>query len=371
MAVPEVIEISPSLLVEARDRLTKDRQRWEWLGFPRGWQGEEAEVATTAMLLQMEDLSSFRYDVQSPAAVFLLVSGGDDSVALAARCYPWLTRCWQCEQSQPVDIKVVHIDTGIGLPETRQYVQDLAMMQGWELVIRKTPVSYEELVRKHGFPGPSSHRYMYIQLKERPLQTLIREYRPQMSAWKRWFAEQIQQAVHFPLWYQRGMFHVLALLVAYLEHEQQRPVILLTGVRQQESLRRMGHVRPFQRVGRQLWVAPLLQWSKEEVLHLLEAERIPRNPASVTIHKSGECLCGAYARRGELQELCFWFPDTGKRLLELERIAREEGFPWGWEEGPPEWWEQAKAGQAFLPGFEPEPGWLCSSCVAERASQSL
>jgi hypothetical protein len=83
---------------------------------------------------------------------------------------------------------------------------------------------------------------------------------------------------------------------------------------------------------------------------------------------SGECLCGAFAKPGELKEIETWFPETGKRIRELERKVAAAGFPWGWEESPPPWWGKVKhaekAGQddAFQSELDSEVQMLCTSC---------
>ena len=124
----------------------------------------------------------------------------------------------------------------------------------------------------------------------------------------------------------------------------------------------MGHVQAFQEEGRRVWVAPLLHWTKEDVLDYVEYSQLPRNPVVDTLHMSGECLCGSFSHEGELEEITFWYPDTGKHIRELERIVYNEGFVWGWEEAPPSWWNQMKKGQELLPGFQS----LCSSCESRH-----
>ena len=56
---------------------------------------------------------------------------------------------------------------------------------------------------------------------------------------------------------------------------------------------------------------------------------VPRNPVVDLIHKSGECLCGAFAKPNELREIEYWYPEVGKRIRDLEAKVRAAGFPWG------------------------------------------
>ena len=106
---------------------------------------------------------------------------------------------------------------------------------------------------------------------------------------------------------------------------------------------------------------------------------IIRNEVADTLHRSKDCLCGAFAAKGELEEICFWYPQEGAYLIDLQRRVMAAGFPWRWEEGPPKWWNEKKKGQLLLPWPEeeeqelrcqsPKPddrGFfpLCSTCYA-------
>jgi hypothetical protein len=180
-----------------------------------------------------------------------------------------------------------------------------------------------------------------------------------------------------PLLYQRYLYAALAEEYRLFRLEQKRKVLFITGVRLDESARRMGHVKSIQEEGRRVWVAPLIDWTKSDILDAMQG--MPRNPVVDLLHGSKECLCGAYAKPGELGDICFWYPATGRYIRELEQIARASGFVWGWEEAPPSWWRQMRSGQLFLPGMEPDeqPGvakptgsgiaTLCSSCDARYA----
>jgi len=304
-------------------------------------------------------------DRYRPAAIFLMLSGGYDSLATAHVAYQTVLNhtvgLFPGSDSQPL-ITVVHINTGIGIAETRQYVRQMALWQGWPLAEYTTPIKYKDIVRKHGFPGPDAHRYLYLQLKGRAIDALVRDHTVHRSSWRDLFVTALRQSDAMPLSYQQCLS--AALLEAYplFMQESRRKALLVTGVRRQESARRMGHVQAEKVEGRRVWLAPLLNWSKEDVLNHLEYAGLPRNPVVETLHLSGECLCGAYAHRGELDEICFWYPETGKRIKELEAIVQSEGFPWGWENAPPQWWRQMRRGQDALPGFSP----LCSSCEARH-----
>lgn len=185
---------------------------------------------------------------------------------------------------------------------------------------------YEDLVLSYGFPGARHHTKMFNRLKERPLAAMLRD-------------------------------------------NVGGDVVLISGLRRQESGRRMRlRSEPIQRQGRKVWAAPFMEWSNDQVKDYHKAHSLPTNPAKTYLCMSGECLCGAFAREGELTEIETFFPETGKRLRDLEQKVRAAGFPWGWDEQPPAWWisRQAakKAGQedAFDDEATEQIQMLCSSC---------
>lgn len=261
-------------------------------------------------------------DRHSPAHIFGLFSGGDDSLTVTHFAAKTLRERLS---------GVVHINTGIGLPETRAHVDVVCTQLGWRLLEYKAKdqgQDYEQLVLEQGFPGPPQHTKMFNRLKERCIRALVRDH-------------------------------------------QGGDVMLVSGLRQSESVKRMRlKSEPIQRYGRQLWVAPFFFMSNHEVEEYRQKHlaQLPRNPAKPTLCMSGECLCGAFARPQELEEIEFFFPATGKYLRDLSARVRAAGFPWDWDERPPQWWvdqQQAKrAGQADAFEYElaERINMLCSSC---------
>jgi 3'-phosphoadenosine 5'-phosphosulfate sulfotransferase (PAPS reductase)/FAD synthetase len=154
-------------------------------------------------------------------------------------------------------------------------------------------------------------------------------------------------------------------LVAEHKRTRRDRVLLITGARRQESERRMGHVTPFKREGARVWLSPLLTWSKANILDYKMTHTLPSNEVVDLTHKSGECLCGAFAHQGELQDLAVFYPDVARRLLDLQAQVRARGFPWGWEEHPPAYYLEMKRGQLCLPGFSA----LCHSCEARGTEE--
>jgi hypothetical protein len=70
---------------------------------------------------------------------------------------------------------------------------------------------------------------------------------------------------------------------------------------------------------------------------------------------SGECLCGAFAHKGEREEIRFFFPEVIEKIETLEKEVRELGkikeerCNWGWGA-----YREARPSKKV--------GELCSSC---------
>lgn len=213
-----------------------------------------------------------------PSHVFALFSGGHDSLCSTA-----------VAAKHPAFTAAVHINTGIGIKETRQFVRTTCRTHGWPLIeMHPDRKTYRDLVIEQGMPaGPKAHNTTYYWLKQRQVRRLV------------------------------------------AEHKQGRHgrVVLVTGIRKQESERRMSAVMsvPVHRIGAQVWVNPILEWSKADCQDFMEAEGLKRNRVVDLLHRSGECLCGALARRSELKDIEGWFPLTAQEIYTYERLAEEHG----------------------------------------------
>jgi len=278
------------------------------------------DLKTAALSTLSEAVNRFK-----PKAVFGLFSGGHDSLTATyiASLHPRFTAA-------------VHINTGIGIEATRDFVRNTCVKRGWRLLEYKAteninakgqpdPQNYEEMVMEYGFPGPHMHNKMYNRLKQRQLERLERD----------WMAT------------------------------PKEPIIYVSGMRSQESVRRMRHTQVYQVEGRRVWVAPIHDFTKDDCGDVIKAAGLDFNPVVLHTGKSGECLCGAYAHPGELAEMKFWEETrpAHDRIVELEKRVRAAGFPWGWEEQPPGWWKEKQAGQRFMLDYDTDtPEHLCWSC---------
>jgi len=214
----------------------------------------------------------------SPSHVFALFSGGHDSLCSTA-----------VAAKHPAFTAAVHINTGIGIPQTRQFVRDTCHTHGWPLIeMHPDAKTYRDLVIEKGMPsGPKSHNTMYYWLKQRQVRRLVREHKVG-------------------------------------NHGR---IALVTGIRTSESERRMAAVMsvPVHRIGAQVWVNPILDWTKADCNEFMDVEGLKRNPVVDLLHRSGECLCGALARREEFKDIEGWYPLVAQEIRDYERLASENG----------------------------------------------
>jgi len=213
-----------------------------------------------------------------PSHLFALFSGGHDSLtstALAA--------------SHPAFTAVVHINTGIGIEDTRDFVRATCERQGWPLIeMHPDAKTYRDLVTEKGMPGgPKAHNTMYYWLKQRQVRRLVAEHK---------------------------------------QHRHDR-IGLVTGIRTDESTRRMGAgiSIPVRVTGSQLWISPILDWTGADCNAQIDALGLDRNPVVDLLHRSGECLCGALAHHSEIRDIEAWYPAAAREIHAYEQLARDHG----------------------------------------------
>lgn len=225
----------------------------------------------------------------------ILYSGGNDSTTLA--------HLFRYEADW-----AIHANTTIGIESTREFVRETCKAWGLTLIEKVAPESYRDLVLgtdargiPRGFPGPAMHFFHYTRLKERCLDAARREI---------------------------------------ITNPRTERVMFLGGRRRAESARR-SEIPLYEVDGSVIWCSPLAMWTKLDLNTYREIHKdVPRNPASDLIHMSGECLCGAFAHPGELDEVGEWFPEVVAEIRALEAEVRAAGVPepycrWGHGEGKP------------------------------------
>ncbi|MFI6444699.1 phosphoadenosine phosphosulfate reductase family protein [Kitasatospora sp. NPDC050543] len=254
------------------------------------------------------------------AGMAVMYSGGNDSTTLA---HIFRHRA---------DF-AVHANTGIGVEQTRIFVRTTCAEWGLPLV-EKSPResdSYRAQVLAHGFPGPGQHFKMFQRLKERCLE------------------QARSDVVHYP----------------YRER-----ILFLGGRRRSESARRVA-ITTWDRNRSMCYASPLTLWTKPDLnTYRLLAGDVPVNEVSDLIHMSGECLCGSFAEKGELEMVGMFFPEVCEQIeaLEAEIVGRED-IPeirrkWGWGAYRRDL-EALKRRGAFKSGA------MCTSCDARATGGQI
>lgn len=208
---------------------------------------------------------------------FALFSGGDDSVVSTHVAYDKHDIDW-----------TVYLDTNTGVPENLKHVKEVCREYDWDLAVLSSPITLKEFAlgsetrEAYGFPGPGIHTWAFNLFKHRQLQELS------------------QHLTEKPNYY--------------------------TGIRSQESERRMRHVDgEINEVDRWTWVATVHDWGESEMQEYRETHDLPTNPVAEKIGRSGDCYCGAYAHRdSELTELEAHYPDHAEWLKGVEEDVQEE-----------------------------------------------
>ena len=176
---------------------------------------------------------------------YALTSGGKDSITLTN----WLAELGKLK-------KVVHIDTGVSLKMTTDFVKDYCQEKGWPLQIIRPRFHriYASFVLQYGFPGPGGHRYIMGYLKFRAM---------------REFAYAADRKHH----------------------------CLVSGIRKFESTRRMNKYPEPISVDEQMWfVAPFFYRRDTEIYEDYIKNGLRKSPAyDHGLGTSGECMCGAFA----------------------------------------------------------------------------
>lgn len=223
-------------------------------------------------------------------ARFVGFSGGTDSLAVTH----WMM------QNIPGTV-AFHANTGIGVEATREFVRKTCVDYGWPLIEIRAKEDcgqdYDALVLERGFPGPAHHNKMYNRLKERCVGKLVRDHKIERSD----------------------------------------KIMIATGIRHDESRIRAGYAgREVNRTGAQVWINPIYWWTGSEKAAYIRKHNLPTNPVSATLGMSGECLCGAFASKGEKALVRTIDPGVVNRIEALERACLAKGMTWGWEGSPPD-----------------------------------
>lgn len=251
--------------------------------------------------------------VYEPYAIVVAISGGDDS----------LTTYYLAKALGVKIDAILHINTRTGIPQTTQFVRELAEKDGIKYLEGDAGTTYENHVLNHGFFGRGfiAHTYTYRLLKSQYLRKELSKIR---------------------------------------QHKRNRNILILSGARITESLNRAKNLdNSYRKDGANIWVNLIHWWTKSDCMDFLADNKICRNPVSIELCRSGECMCGTMQSQQARLEASILFPEWGQWLDDLERRVMLK-FPWAWGENMPK--KIVLTNQGNQSKFQP----MCSSCLRKE-----
>jgi 3'-phosphoadenosine 5'-phosphosulfate sulfotransferase (PAPS reductase)/FAD synthetase len=305
------------------------------------WDMEEERVER--MLESGRRIMRAAIEQYKPVAIFAGFSGGNDSVVATH---------FACTE---FGAAAVHANTMIGVEKSREHARRTAKRYGWQFLEYKAEATgppkkhkngmpfdaatlpagkwtdgntqYEEWCFNFGMPGPGQHARMYQRLKERSFERLRRD--------------------------------------AKRAHKRSDCVVMVTGIRHDESSIRAGYQRDTQKAGSTIWVNPFYWQTKADFEAYRQEFGLPRNPLTDVIGISGECLCGTMGTRDELDLIEKIEPETRQYIEGLESRCESLGLPCKWATKP-EKPSKCNPLQMLLFGDEPSFQPACVGCMRRR-----
>ncbi|HYH54818.1 MAG TPA: phosphoadenosine phosphosulfate reductase family protein [Solirubrobacterales bacterium] len=274
----------------------------------------------------------------SPIRTFCLYSGGNDSGVLAHRCREHYDTLF-------------YIDTGLAVPTiefkgekllgVEDHVQRFAEFVGKPLVILRAGDAYRTMVvgddlwweRFHGEPGDRTIEEFADLDRSRydgQIEGRIRGTDIHLGRYPHGFPAAAQHDKPFKRLKERRIEEMRN--IAKKGHSRFAKVLFLSGVRRDESSQRANiPAEDKDAKGSIRYVAPLVEWLNDEMRAYLAEHQLPQSFAAETLHRSGECNCGAASNdpEAERKELELWYPEwffETIRPLELE--AEAKGIRW-------------------------------------------
>ena len=207
-------------------------------------------------------------------------SGGRDS---ALTCYI----AHKVANALGKQFRLVHIDTKISIPDTREYVEKYAEWIGAELVVVTTKYDYFKSVKEWGYPSVIKNRWCWRYLKQEPLYEFrINELR-----------------------------------------EREREALWVLGIRRSESVFRLENYGKLKNTLTRAMIKnlhvtewlPILYLSSKDIDILINKFNIPKNPVWQKLGISGECLCLAGTSKKTLEALFSQYPDIAEEFYQFDK----------------------------------------------------
>lgn len=271
---------------------------------------------------QAFDILNRAYQHWQPNWIFLLYSGGYDSICSSHIAWEWA-------KSVPHErVKAVSIDTGVAADGWRAYVSRVVNGEGWthEFWDNPKPGFYFENSRAYGTPYTKQMHgtVIYRNLKERALD---------------------------------------AGRARHKEHARDR-CMLVSGMWRGESNDR-ADTPEWLEDGAGLWVSPIVNWTARDIYEHRLIHDFELNPFYETLGGSGDCYCN-WTRTVTVEDLKRHSPILAAKIEPMhEDCLRLHGYGYG--ETPSDGLLAERAGQLVLPGVEP----IVSMCAGCRGRDAL
>jgi len=314
--------------------------------------GDGTEQKIEQMIDAGRKITADAIEQYKPIAIFGGFSGGDDSIVATHFAV------------SEFGAAAVHCNTLTGMETNRQHIDRVVDRLGWHLIEQHavalgppkstrtqingkrldTPfnpaslptgrwqdgeTAYEEYCYNFGMPGPGQHGRLYQRLKERSFNAIRREAKQGQS--------------------------------------RNATVMMITGIRRDESAIRAGYNRAVSKVGGTVWVNPFY-WFDASSFELYRQEfGLPRNPVKPVVGISGDCLCGTMGSRDELELVGRLEPKRKVYIQGIEMQCESLGLPCKWATRPE---KKQKTDELQLMLFGAEPTWqpACVGCSRRSAA---
>lgn len=274
------------------------------------------------------DILTRAYEHWKPNWIFLLYSGGYDSVCSTHIAWAW------AKVVPHGRVKAVSINTGVAADGWREYVSRVASAERWTHEFWDNPnlEFYYENSRAYGTPYTKQMHgsVMYRNLKERAID-----------------AGRARHKEHF--------------------HDR---CMLVSGMFRAESHDRR-NTPEWLEDGAGLWVSPIVNWTKRNIYEYRLLHDFEPNPFYETVGGSGDCECN-WTCDTTVEVLERYSPKLAAKIRPVDEECRAKfGYGYG-ERGDNGDLIAERAGQMTLPGIEPIVN-LCASCSRAKpdASQAL
>lgn len=262
----------------------------------------------------------------APNSLLLAFSGGNDSRTLAHVMKPIFA-------DSSYDLELAAIDTGLSMDGWKESIESFASWIGLPVSFWKGEGRdyYRGFVQKHGWPGPAVHSEIQNRLKGRAYRAMMMDRRVDTEVKSK---------------------------------EMGVAVVILSGVRKQESRKRQLLKSPYNyREGVQ-FANPLFYWSNAQVYDYMAEHDIPLAPGI-----QWDCKCGSTVKDASAE----WI-DMLRNAPELVGFLQSLEVPFSWEWGRFDKAahfinSQIEAGQQWLDDGSIEAFPTCVSCWRDRDAE--